>query len=105
MLKLFFKKILRRDGEKWIVLHINPPLPYSQLKPTDLLNTRELVNLFNISRRQIYRWINQGKIIPYREISGEYLFRKKDIEKFCKMRRLPGRPRKKLERRQEAFII
>lgn len=97
--------MIKKIGGKWVVLFSNPPLSYSELKPTDLLTTRELMVLLGISRRQIYRWIHNGNLIPYKEVGKEYLFRKKDVEAFRKVKRSPGRPKKELNRHQEAFII
>lgn len=81
------KIILKRDGKLRVFLS-NPPVSYSKLKPNDLLDTSDLMRIFGVTSRTVYRWIEAGNLKFHRRVGREYYFRKSDIDSFSQNRTL-----------------
>ncbi len=72
----------------------NPPLPFSRLKDTDLLDTADLVRLFECSKPTLYRCIYGRGLQAVRKRSGRGVvmyFRKGDVVKWLRSNPWPGR--------------
>jgi hypothetical protein len=92
---LFFRKVFIKKRGKYQVYLENPPVRFSEVNYFD---TGDLVDNFQVSLRQVYNWISSGILRPYRRIGKEYYFKKEDVERFRKMRRPLGRPKKSLKK-------
>jgi hypothetical protein len=72
----------------------NPPVPFSRLTDKDLLDTSDLLRLFECSKPTLYRCIYGRGLAPVRRHSGRGVvmyFRKGEVLKWLKSNPWPGR--------------
>jgi len=96
------KIILKRDGKLRVFLS-NPPASYSKLKSNDLLDTSDLMRIFGVTSRTVYRWIEAGNLRFHRRVGREYYFRKSDIDSFSQNRTLKTKNYKINNQREEVI--
>lgn len=67
----------------------NPPLPYEELSPKDLLDAGDLMRRFHISRPTLERYVKQHGLKPVTRVGRDRFFRKVDVERWWRrMRRM-----------------
>jgi excisionase family DNA binding protein len=49
------------------------------LKPSDLLDTREVATIFSVSQRTIANWAVSGKLASWRTPGGQLRFRRAEV--------------------------
>lgn len=87
-MKYYCKKVLLKRGGKLRVFLSNPPVSYSKLKLNDLLDTNDLMRIFGVTLRTIYRWLEMGNLKFHKRVGREYYFKKSDIDWFSHNRTL-----------------
>jgi excisionase family DNA binding protein len=65
----------------------------------NLLETQEAAEVIGVSPGRIYQLVNEGRITPSKRIGISMLFEKSEVERFKKIPRIMGRPKKSAKKR------
>lgn len=85
------------------IIYENPSVPFSKLKPNDLLDTRDLQRRWGCSLITLYRYISRRGLKPSVRVGREMFFRKGDVVEWERRvgRPRPGRPRRGRDARKK----
>ncbi len=92
---LFYRKVYRPDalGRPRVFLASPSSVTFAQLKPTDVLDTGDLLRLLGCSPATLYRYIYERGLTPTFRVGRDMLFTKRAVLTWKEGRSKPARSR------------
>jgi len=90
--QVFYPKVVERSLFGGTRIYVQTPaVPFAQLHAEALLDTHDLMRLFDCSPATLYRCIYERELKPTTRAGRVMLFAKRDVLRWLRARQKPGR--------------